>query len=107
MRGGSRLWSRPFGVRAICIALAYVAFSLIDMMFSLRAFALGVGEANPCMAWLAGHGLFVPGKLALTALVAVLIALVYPRGASRPVVWGALLLMAGVNVYHVWGLSVL
>jgi hypothetical protein len=59
------------------------------------------------MAWLATHGLFVPGKLALTGLVGVLIALVYPRGASRPVVWGVLVLMAGVNVYHMWGLSVL
>ncbi len=92
-------------VSGICVALAYAAFSVADMVFSLRAFTLGVGEANPLMAGLASNDLFVPGKLALTAVVAVLLASVYPRGVSKPVAWGVLGLMALVNVYHVWGLS--
>jgi hypothetical protein len=94
-------------VTGIGIAFAYAAFGIADLMFSLRAFALGVSEANPLMAWLAQHGMFVPSKLMLTALVAVLIAWVYPRGASRPVAWAVLGIMAVVNGYHVWGLSIL
>jgi hypothetical protein len=107
MRGGHWLWGRPFGVTGIAIAAVYVVFGIADLMFSLQAFTLGVGEVNPAMAWLAQHDLFIPAKVALTALVAVLIAWVYPRGASRPVAWGVLTLMAVVNVYHVWGLNVL
>ena len=107
MRGGHRLWGQSFGVTGVGLALAYAAFGLADLAFSMQAFGLGVAEGNPFMAWLAQHDLFVAAKLMLTALVAVLIAWVYPRGASKPVIWGVLAFMAVVNVYHVWGLSVL
>lgn len=101
---GSRLW-RLGRVSGAFVALAYAAFGLSDMILSLTAFAQGVPEANPVMAWLLHHGVFVPGKIALTALVAVLIGWSYRIEAVRPAAWGAVLVTFGVNVYHIWGLS--
>lgn len=89
------------------VAGGYVLLSLTDMAFSSVAFALGISEANPVLAWLAGHGLFVPAKVVLSVLVAGLIVWLYPRGRVRTVGWLAVAVMAGVNVYHVWALSVL
>lgn len=77
------------------------------MGFSSAAFVLGIPEANPVIAWLIAHGLFVPAKLAFTAVAAALIAWLYHRGQVRPVAWAALVTMAAVDIYHVWGLSTL
>jgi len=107
MRGASGFLFRLYRVSGICIALVYAAFSLSDMLLSLGAFALGVSEANPVLAWLTERGLFVHAKVVLTGITAGLIAWLYPRGKARPLAWSAVLLSAGVNVYHVWGLSVL
>ena len=103
-RAGNRLW-RLGKVSGVFVALVYSAFSMSDMIFSLTAFLQGVPEANPVMVWLIQHGLFVPGKIALTALVAVLIGWSYRIAAVRPAAWGALLVTFCVNVYHLWGLS--
>jgi hypothetical protein len=97
-------WSRK--VSGAYVALAYLGFGLTDMVLSLTAFMYGVQEANPFMAWLAVHNLFIPGKLLLTALVAVLIGWYYHRRPVQAVAWGALLLTAAVDIYHLWGLSV-
>lgn len=97
---------RPLGqATGILIALAYVAFGLTDMFLSLTAFTLGVPEGNPVMAWLLAEGLFVPVKVLLTATVAVLIGVSYPAKRARPAAWAALFITAAVDVYHVWGLS--
>jgi len=103
-RVGDRLW-RLGKVSGAFVALVYSAFSLTDMVLSLTAFLQGVPEGNPVMAWLLCHSLFVPGKIALTALVAVLIGWSYRLEAVRPAAWAALLLTLAVNVYHLWGLS--
>ena len=102
---GNLLW-RLGKVSGVFVALVYAAFSLSDMIFSMTAFLQGVPEANPVMVWLLHHGLFVPGKIALTAFVAVLIGWSYRMEAVRPAAWGALLVTVCGNVYHVWGLSV-
>ncbi len=104
-RAGNVVW-RLGKVSGVFVALVYCVFSLSDMVFSLAAFMQGVPEANPVMAWLLHHGLFIPGKIALTASVAVLIGWSYRIEAVRPAAWGALLMTFGVNVYHLWGLSV-
>jgi hypothetical protein len=106
MRGVGKALRRLAPATGIVIALAYVAFGLADMFLSLTAFRLGVPEANPAMAWLLARDLFVPGKVLLTATVAVLIAISYPTRRARPAAWAALFLTAAVDVYHVWGLSV-
>jgi hypothetical protein len=89
------------------VALGYSVLSLTDMALSSVAFTFGVQEANPVLADLLTHGLFVPGKIVLTVAAAGLIAWLYSRGNARPIAWAALLAMAGVNVYHLWGLSLL
>ncbi|MDH4180107.1 MAG: DUF5658 family protein [Armatimonadota bacterium] len=93
--------------RGILIAGLYALLSVADMGFSSAAFVLGIPEANPVIAWLIAHGLFVPAKLAFTAVAAALIAWLYHRGQVRPVAWAALVTMAAVDIYHVWGLSTL
>jgi len=103
-RAGNLLW-RLGKVSGVFVALVYSAFSLSDMIFSLTAFLQGVPEANPVMVWLLHHGLFIPGKMALTAFVAVLIGWSYRLEPVRPAAWGALLVAFCVNVYHLWGLS--
>jgi hypothetical protein len=79
-------------------------FSMTDMALSSVAFLLGVSEANPVLAWFASRGLFTPAKLVLTGLVVGLMALAYPHRPGRRVAWGVVLVMAGVTVYHLWGL---
>jgi hypothetical protein len=101
--GGERLLS----ARGVIVAGIYAVLDLADMGFSSVAFMLGIGEANPAVAWLAGRGLFVPAKIGLAGLAAALIVWVYPRPCGRRVAWAALLLRAAVDVYHVWGLSML
>ena len=105
MSGMVLLW-RLRRVSGGFVALVYSALGLTDMLLSLTAFMHGVPEANPFMAWLAAHDLFVPGKLLLTALVAALIGWFYPRKPVQAAAWAALLFTAGVDVYHLWGLSV-
>jgi hypothetical protein len=75
------------------------------MGLSSVAFVLGVREANPLLAWLAAHGLFVPAKLIFTGLIAALMAWVYAHRRARPIIWAAVLLMGAVDVYHIWGLT--
>jgi hypothetical protein len=97
-------WRGP-GVSGAFVAVGYVIFSLGDMTLSSIAFVIGVPEANPVLAALADWGLFVPVKVGLTVVVAGLIGWLYPRGQCRGVAWLAVLAMAGVNLYHLWGLS--
>ena len=106
MRGAGYLLRKAGTVSGACVALVYVGLGLADMLFSLTAFLRGVPEANPVMVWLLLHGLFVPGKLALTGVVAGLIAVSYRIERARPVAWWALGVTAAVNAYHLWGLSV-
>ncbi len=93
-------------VSGAVVALLYAAFSLTDLLLTRAAFSLGVGEANPLLAWLDGHGLFVPAKVALTLVAALLIGFLYSRGRARGIAWSALLLMVSVVGYHFWGLGV-
>jgi hypothetical protein len=89
------------------VAGVYALLSLTDMVFSSLAFALGVPEANPVMAWLCSHGFFLPAKLLLTAAAAGLILWLYPKRQARSVAWLGVATMAGVVVYHIWGLRTL
>jgi hypothetical protein len=91
--------------RAAFPVALYLVFAAADLVFSLFAFSHGVAEGNPAMAWLLGHGLFIPGKILLSLAVAALMMVVYT--ASRRwwwAVWGAVTLMGVVVVYHVWAL---
>lgn len=106
MRGVGRALEQAGPTAGILIAVLYLAFGLADMFLSMTAFGLGVPEANPVMAWLFAHDLFVPGKMLLTVIVAALIVATYPVRRARPAAWAALLVTAGVDVYHLWGLSV-
>lgn len=94
-------------VSGVFVALAYSAFGLTDMMLSLAAFMHGVPEANPFMAWLAEHNLFVPGKVLLTAVVASIIGWHYHHKPIQALAWGALFFMVMVDIYHLWGLSII
>ena len=89
------------------VAALYVVFSLTDMLLSLTAFSLGIPEGNPLLASLTRYGLFVPAKLFLTLLVAVLIMVLYSRRRARSLAWSGLLAMVGVDMYHLWSLSAL
>jgi len=87
------------------VALTYLLFSLADLGFSLLAFRLGVVEGNPILAWMDGHGLFIPAKLALTGVATVLIAVLYSRNRARALCWGVVLVMVVVDAYHIIELS--
>jgi len=101
----SRLLRRRFS--GVFIALLYIIFGLTDLLLSLAAFALGVLEGNPLLAWLAGCGLFVPAKILLTLAAALLIVLLYSRAGTRPFAHSAVLAMAMVDLYHIWALRAL
>ena len=88
-----------------CVACLYVAFSMTDLLLSHAAFVLGVAEANPVLAWVAAHGLFVPAKVLLTAVAAALIVVLHSRRRAQHISWLALMVMGAVNVYHLLGLS--
>jgi hypothetical protein len=94
------------GVSGVTVVLLYAAFGLTDLLLSLAAFARGIPEANPFLAWLVPTGMFVIMKLLMTALVACLIVYFYPRRSIQPAAWFALFITAGVDLYHLWGLSV-
>jgi hypothetical protein len=94
------------GMSGITVGVLYAAFGLTDLLFSLAAFARGIPEANPFLAWLVPTGMFVLMKLLMTALVACLIVYFYPRRSIQPAAWFALFITAGVDLYHLWGLSV-
>lgn len=96
----SRIVPGRLGVSGAFVALLYVSLGLADLLCSLAAFSLGFGEANPVLAWLGRHGMFVPGKIALTILVAGLISLLYNRRPARVVAWSGVLAMVAVNAYH-------
>jgi hypothetical protein len=87
------------------VAVLYTVFSLTDLLLSAAASALGIPEGNPLLASLARDGLFVPAKLLLTLIAAVLIVALYSRGRVRPVAWSGVVIMASVDIYHLWGLS--
>ncbi|MBE9565684.1 MAG: hypothetical protein IMF16_02915 [Proteobacteria bacterium] len=88
------------------VALLYAVFSFTDLLLTRAAFSLGVGEANPMLSWLDGHGLFVPAKVVFTLVAALLMGFLYSRGRARAIAWSALLLMVSVVGYHLWGLGV-
>jgi hypothetical protein len=89
------------------IVTLYVVFSMGDMALSSIAFSLGVGEANPLLAWLAAHSMFVPAKIGLTALVAGLMHWFYPRPYGRGLACFVVVLMLGLLIYHYWGLCMM
>lgn len=95
------------GFSGAFVALLYVAFGLTDLILSLAAFAFGIPEGNPVLAWLGQHSLFVTGKLLFTAVAAVLIASLYHRAQVRPLAHGAVVLMAAVDLYHIWAINAL
>jgi len=103
----SRLQDKPVAFGGAFMALVYVAFGLTDMLLSSAAFALGIPEGNPLLAWLGREGLFVPGKLLFTAIAGILIASLYPRVRVRPLIHGTLALMLCVDAYHIWALNLL
>jgi len=83
----------------------YLMFAAADLVFSLFAFSHGVAEGNPVMAWLLAEGLFIPGKIAISLVVAALMLVVY--NASRRwwwAIWGSVVLMGAVVVYHAWAI---
>jgi hypothetical protein len=88
-------------------ASLYIAFGLMDLILSLAAFALGIPEGNPVLAYMEQQGLFLPAKVILTILVAILIAFLHHHKSVRPVAYSAILIMAFVDAYHVWALSAL
>ena len=87
------------------VAAVYSAFGLADLWFSLTAFRLGVAEGNPFLALMRQYGLFVPVKLGLTVVAAILISVLYRRSRAQMLCWGALLAMAAVDIYHVFNLA--
>ena len=97
-------WRRLSGT---FIALLYFAFGLTDLILSQAAFAVGIPEGNPVLAWMMSHGLFIPAKIGLTAIVSLLIRALYPLTRIRPLAYSAVLLMALVDAYHVWALNAL
>ena len=57
------------------------------------------------MAWLLARGLFVPGKIGMSLLVALLMLGIYgAAGRWRWVVWGAVIVMMPVVGLHLWAL---
>lgn len=91
--------------RAAFPAALYLIFATADMLFSLIAFSYGIAEGNPFMAWLLARGVFVPGKIMVSLLVAGLMLIVY--GCSRRwcgVVWGGVTVMGAVVGFHLWAL---
>lgn len=89
-------------------AALYLILSSMDLLFSLVAFSHGVGEANPFMAWLVTVGLFIPGKIAVSCLVAGLMLTVHSHATRWSwVAWGGVAVMGAVTLFHVWGLSTL
>ncbi len=87
------------------VAAVYAAFGLADLWFSLMAFRLGVAEGNPFLALMQQDGLFVPAKLILTGIAALLIGVLYRRSRVQVVCWSALLAMVTVDIYHVVNLT--
>jgi len=87
------------------VAVLYVVFGLADLWFSLIAFRFGVPEGNPFLALMGEHGLFVPAKLALTGVAALLISRLYYRPRVQMLCWSALLAMMAVDAYHVVNLN--
>jgi len=87
------------------VAALYTVFSSVDLLLSAAASALGIPEGNPLLASLARDGLFVPGKVLLTLIAAVLIVALYSRARARHVAWSGVVVMASVDIYHVWALS--
>jgi hypothetical protein len=104
MRQRLRFASR-LGVSGAFVALLYMVLGFGDLLCSLAAFSLGFAEANPVLAWLGRHELFVPGKIALTVVVAGMISLLYHRAQARVVAWSGVLAMVAVNAYHIIRLS--
>ena len=95
--------SWPF--RAAVPAVLYLVLAAADLLFSLVAFSYGIAEGNPFMAWLLERGLFVPGKIALSLLVAGLMLAVYTRSPRWGwVAWGGVTVMTGVLALHLWAL---
>lgn len=100
----SSVWY-PTRISSTFVAALYLVFGLGDLIFSLAAFRLGIPEANPLLRWACLHGYFVPVKVGLTVLVAALIDLLYGVNRVRTLCWGAVALMALVDVFHAVSLS--
>jgi hypothetical protein len=100
-----RSLSRDLGYTGAVLACGYMVLSMADMACSLFAFSVGVPEMNPLLAWMAERGCFVPAKVGLSAVVGAMMVWMYGVRRGRVACWGAVIVMAGVNVYHVWGFS--
>lgn len=92
-------------VAGLIAATLYVILGLADMSLSSVALLVGVPEANPVLAWAAARGLFVPTKLLLTLAVGAGLARLWGLVPGRVAAWAALLAMAAVDGYHLWGLA--
>jgi hypothetical protein len=103
---GSLLATNQLRRGGLLAAMLYLALGMADLALSRAAFHLGVAEGNPMLAFMARHGLFVPAKVALTVLAAVLMVIVYRSPRARLVCWAGVALMALVDAYHVIGLVV-
>jgi len=103
MPTGTRRSIAPRGSYVLVVG-AYILLSLADMSLSSISFVLGVGEANPLLALAGRSDLFIPAKLLLTGFVAWLLIWLYPRPYVRQTAWFAVVLMAVVVAYHLWGL---
>lgn len=98
-----RYLARPH--RAAFPAALYLVLAAADLFFSLVAFSHGVPEGNPFMAWLLVRGMFVPGKIGVSLLVAALMVIVHGgAGRWRGVVWGGVALMGVTVAFHLWAL---
>ena len=91
--------------RAAFAASLYLIFGIADLLFSLVAFSYGIPEGNPVMAWFLDAGLFLPAKIGLSLLVAVLMLVVYGRAERwRWVAWGGVGVMGAVVGFHLLAL---
>lgn len=89
---------------ALPVAL-YLVFALGDLLCSEVAFAYGIAEGNPFMNWLLRMGLFVPGKILLSVVVAGVMAAAYRMSLrARVASWCGVAVTGAVVVYHLWAL---
>ncbi len=89
------------------MAVLDAGLGVTDLILSLAAFALGVPEGNPALAFMLQHGLFVPAKVLLTLFAGALIAALYRHDLVRRLAWFAVVAMAAVDIYHILSLHAL
>ena len=78
----------------------YAGLAILDMGFTLFAFAIGVKEGNPILEWYQRQGLFEVVKISSTLAVIWLGFTLWEVKAVRWVIYAANVLMFGVLVFH-------